>query len=251
MRSLLSPTRLYYFYFFYFFIQLKSFCGVFFPGYYFLDCIQHLFFKLFFPTALLLKRNKLIQDFPTEDERKTVQSAVEEDKKVRSSKEEEMLLGRFLMHLSIFSIFVWPSGVPVPLCHYLTLSISVVFQAVPIGCGTLDNIVICDLGNPLPAGEMVGMKSLETGVCLLLIHPYVAFFCVYIYYICVFLSLRDVMFLSKPVERFPWWKSAPMKDHLSVKTAICSPKTFPCIRRRKKIKQGWPTSSILKQNPNI
>lgn len=106
MRSLLSPTRLYYFYFFYFFIQLKSFCGVFFPGYYFLDCIQHLFFKIFFPTALLLKRNKLIQDFPTEDERKTVQSAVEEDKKVRSSKEEEMLLGRFLMHLSIFSIFV-------------------------------------------------------------------------------------------------------------------------------------------------
>jgi len=117
-----------------------------------------------------------------------LQSAVEEDKKVRSSKEEEMLC-RFLMHLSdppCHFLHLWLSGVPVPLCHYLTLSVSVVFQAVPIGCGTLDNIVICDLGNPLPAGEMVGMKiSLETGVCLSLIHPYVAFFCIYILYMCV------------------------------------------------------------------
>lgn len=47
MHSLLSPTRLYIFIYIFFFLimQLKSFCDVFFPIYYFLDCIQHLFCK--------------------------------------------------------------------------------------------------------------------------------------------------------------------------------------------------------------
>lgn len=34
-------------------------------------------------------------------------------------------------------------------------------QVVPVGCGTLDDVVVCDLGNPLPSGANVSHKNLS------------------------------------------------------------------------------------------